>query len=62
MTSSVSGIGTTFAGVRWRSFALVARGAEVGEIRDMGGVRFAYFSDPDGNTWELQDLTGMESL
>ncbi|QNE35897.1 VOC family protein [Leifsonia shinshuensis] len=38
---------------------LVSRGAEIGEIRDMGGVKFAYFSDPDGNTWELQDLTGL---
>ncbi|KQR51795.1 glyoxalase [Leifsonia sp. Leaf336] len=38
---------------------LLARGAEVGEIRDMGGVRFAFFSDPDGNTWELQDLSAM---
>ena len=38
---------------------LLARGADVGEIRDMGGVRFAFFSDPDGNTWELQDLSAM---
>ena len=38
---------------------LLARGAEVGEIRDLGGVRFAFFSDPDGNTWELQDLSAM---
>lgn len=38
---------------------LLARGADVGEIRDLGGVRFAFFSDPDGNTWELQDLSAM---
>ena len=41
---------------------LVSRGADIGEIRDMGGVKFAYFSDPDGNTWELQDLSGLAQL
>ena len=41
---------------------LVARGADVSEVRDMGGVKFASFSDPDGNTWELQDLTGLAQL
>ncbi|WP_285115156.1 VOC family protein [Leifsonia sp. fls2-241-R2A-40a] len=38
---------------------LLARGADIGEIRDMGGVKYASFSDPDGNTWELQDLEGL---
>ena len=38
---------------------LLARGADIGEIRDMGGVKFAFFSDPDGNTWELEDLKGL---
>lgn len=34
----------------------VRRGAEIGEIHDFGGgVRGADFSDPDGNTFELQD-------
>lgn len=37
---------------------LVARGVEVGEIQDFGGgVRGADFSDPDGNTLELQEMT-----
>jgi predicted enzyme related to lactoylglutathione lyase len=36
---------------------LVGRGVEVGEIHDFGGgVRGAEFSDPDGNTWELQEM------
>ena len=36
---------------------LVARGVEVGEIRDFGGgVRGADFSDPDGNGFELQEM------
>lgn len=39
--------------------ALRARGVDVGQIRDLGGVAYASFSDPDGNTWELQSLRGL---
>ena len=36
---------------------LVGRGVEVGEIHDFGGgVRGADFSDPDGNSFELQEI------
>lgn len=36
---------------------LVRQGVEVGEIHDFGGgVRGASFSDPDGNTFELQEM------
>lgn len=35
---------------------LVTRGADVSEIADMGGVKYAYFSDPDGNSWALQEI------
>jgi catechol 2,3-dioxygenase-like lactoylglutathione lyase family enzyme len=34
--------------------ALVDRGVEVSDVEDMGGVLYAYFSDPDGNSWALQ--------
>jgi hypothetical protein len=33
---------------------LIERGVEVGEVQDLGGVLYAYFSDPDGNGWTLQ--------
>ncbi|MFF4418640.1 VOC family protein [Streptosporangium sp. NPDC001559] len=33
---------------------LVGRGVEISEIEDSGGVLYAYFADPDGNTWCLQ--------
>jgi catechol 2,3-dioxygenase-like lactoylglutathione lyase family enzyme len=36
--------------------ALVNRGIEVGEITDLGGVKYAGFSDPDGNLWLLQEF------
>ncbi len=36
--------------------ALVKRGLEVGEITDIQGVKYAGFSDPDGNSWLLQEF------
>jgi len=37
---------------------LVSRGVDVGEIDDSagGGVKYAHFSDPDGNTLVLQEM------
>ena len=35
---------------------LIGRGVEVSAVVDMGGVLYAGFSDPDGNTWSLQQL------
>ena len=34
--------------------ALSARGIELSDVDDMGGVLYSYFSDPDGNMWALQ--------
>ena len=35
---------------------LVGRGLAVSEVQDMGGVLYAYFADPDGNSWALQQI------
>ncbi|RZQ59258.1 VOC family protein [Amycolatopsis suaedae] len=35
---------------------LIGRGVEVGEVEDAGGVFYAHFADPDGNTWCLQHM------
>ena len=35
---------------------LIDRGAEVGPVEDLGGVFYASFADPDGNTWTLQHM------
>jgi catechol 2,3-dioxygenase-like lactoylglutathione lyase family enzyme len=35
---------------------LLERGVEVSEVEDLGGVLYAYFADPDGNTWCLQHM------
>lgn len=37
---------------------LLGNGVGVSEVSDMGGgVRYAYFSDPDGNSWALQQIS-----
>ena len=37
---------------------LAGNGVDVSDITDMGGgVRYAFFSDPDGNSWALQELS-----
>lgn len=36
---------------------LAGRGVEVGDIVEYpGGIKYVYFSDPDGNTWTLQEI------
>jgi predicted lactoylglutathione lyase len=40
---------------------LMARGIQLSDVDDMGGVLYCYFSDPDGNMWALQQWsTGHE--
>lgn len=34
----------------------IEHGVEIDDIVDMGGMKYAGFSDPDGNTWTLQEL------
>jgi predicted enzyme related to lactoylglutathione lyase len=35
---------------------LETRGLAISPIDDMGGVKYAHFSDPDGNSWALQEI------
>jgi catechol 2,3-dioxygenase-like lactoylglutathione lyase family enzyme len=35
---------------------LKKNGVDISEVNDMGGVKYAYFKDPDGNTWALQQV------
>jgi predicted enzyme related to lactoylglutathione lyase len=35
---------------------LIGRGVDVAPVEDMGGVYYASFADPDGNTWTLQHM------
>ena len=37
---------------------LLGNDVKVSGVQDIGGgVRYAYFSDPDGNSWALQEIT-----
>jgi predicted enzyme related to lactoylglutathione lyase len=35
---------------------LIDRGVDVAPVEDLGGVLYAWFADPDGNTWTLQHM------
>lgn len=35
---------------------LIERGVEVGEVQEFDWGKFVYFSDPDGNSWAVQQL------
>ena len=53
---SVKGLHLVVADINKAREALVKRGLEVGEITDLNGVKYAGFSDPDGNLWLLQEF------
>ena len=36
---------------------LAGRGVDVSEVQDFPWGRFVFFSDPDGNSWALQQIT-----
>ena len=54
---SVRGIHLVVEDIAEARAELVSRGVQVGEIQDFGGgVEGADFSDPDGNSFELQEM------
>src|SRR6476469_2873972 len=54
---SVRGLHLVVEAIAEARAELVRRGVEIGEIHDFGGgVKGANFSDPDGNTFELQEM------
>lgn len=55
---SLRGLHLVVADVAAARAELVGRGVAVGEVQNMGGVLYASFADPDGNTWVLQQLLG----
>jgi catechol 2,3-dioxygenase-like lactoylglutathione lyase family enzyme len=55
---SIRGLHLVVADVKQAREVLAARGVAVSDIDDMGGVKYVYFSDPDGNTWALQEIPG----
>ena len=55
---SVKGLHLVVADVNAVRKVLVSRGVEVSEVSDQGGMKFAFFNDPDGNSWALQEIPG----
>ncbi len=54
----VQGLHLVVADVDVARQKLLDNGVEVSEVSDMGGgIRYAYFADPDGNSWALQQIS-----
>jgi uncharacterized glyoxalase superfamily protein PhnB len=53
---SIKGLQMVVADVRALREELAGRGVEITEVEEMPWGTFAFFADPDGNTWSLQQL------
>jgi catechol 2,3-dioxygenase-like lactoylglutathione lyase family enzyme len=53
---SLRGLHLVVSDIEEARAALLGRGTEVGPVEDLGGVFYASFADPDGNTWTLQHM------
>ncbi len=53
---SVRGLQMVVADVAAAREELAGRGVEVSELQDFPWGKFAFFADPDGNSWALQQL------
>ncbi|MFC5260761.1 VOC family protein [Kribbella qitaiheensis] len=53
---SIRGLHLVVADIEASRAELIGRGVEVAPVEDMGGVFYASFADPDGNTWTLQHM------
>jgi predicted enzyme related to lactoylglutathione lyase len=55
-TGSLRGVHLVVKDIEAARQELIGRGVEVSETEDLGGVFYAWFQDPDGNTWALQHM------
>lgn len=53
---TVKGLHLVVADINKAREELAGRGVAVGKVDDLGGVLYVHFSDPDGNTWLLQEI------
>jgi predicted enzyme related to lactoylglutathione lyase len=54
---AIRGLHLVVADIEQARADLVGRGVDVGEVVDVGGgVKYAWFTDPDGNTLTLQEM------
>ena len=55
---SVKGLQLVVTDIEAAKAELSGRGVEVGEVQRFPWGAFLFFTDPDGNAWAIQDLTG----
>lgn len=53
---TVKGLHLVVADINKAREELAGRGVAVGKVDDLGGVKYVSFSDPDGNSWLLQEI------
>jgi catechol 2,3-dioxygenase-like lactoylglutathione lyase family enzyme len=53
---SVRGLQLVVSDIHAARADLLGRGVEVGEVQTFPWGAFVFFSDPDGNTWALQQI------
>jgi len=53
---SLRGLHLVVSDIEAARATLVDRGVAVAPVEDLGGVFYASFADPDGNTWTLQHM------
>ena len=53
---SVKGLQVVVDDIEAAQADLSGRGIEVGDVDDQAWGRFVYFSDPDGNSWTVQQI------
>ena len=58
---SLKGIQVVVASADAAREHLVAQGVEAGEVQDLPWGRFVVFSDPDGNSWAIQEIPVREA-
>ena len=53
---SIRGLQMVVSDIHEARAELLGRGVEVGEVQTFPWGSFVYFSDPDGNSWSVQQL------
>jgi len=53
---SVKGMQLVVDDIEGARAELSGRGVEVGDVQDFPWGRFLFFSDPDGNSWAIQEI------
>lgn len=59
---SLRGLHLVVANMAEARAELAGRGVAMGEVQDLGGIQYAGFADPDGNTWTLQEMPARPGL